>query len=260
MIKAIFFDVDGTLLSHTTGKVPKSTQFAIRQLRRKGIKLFLATGRHKLEIEELPVNELTFDGYITLNGQICLDAYGQLIYSVPIKAADTLRMVSVFERKELPVLLVERDRMYINFVNESVCCAQKAISTPVPEVGIYRGDQIYQCIVFDDGSRVNTFIKELPACKMSRWNPYGVDIISKEGGKVAGIQYCLRQFHLAPDEIMAFGDGENDKEMLRYAGVGIAMGNADGDVKMVADYVTQSVDRDGIYAALQHYKIIAEEK
>ena len=70
MIKAIFFDIDGTLLSHTTGRVPESTEFAIHQLRKKGIRLFVATGRHKLEIEELPVNKLSFDGYITLNGQI----------------------------------------------------------------------------------------------------------------------------------------------------------------------------------------------
>lgn len=256
MIKAIFFDIDGTLLSHTTGRVPESTEFAIHQLRKKGIRLFVATGRHKLEIEELPVNKLSFEGYITLNGQIYLNAYGKLTHSVPIKAADTLKMISIFERKEIPVLLVERNRMYINFVNESVCYAQEAISTPVPEVGIYRGDQIYQCIVFDDGSRVNTLIKELSTCKMSRWNPYGVDIISKEGGKVAGIRCCLQHFHLASSEIMAFGDGENDRDMLHYAGVGIAMGNADDIVKGSADYVTESVDRDGIYAALQHYKML----
>ena len=55
---------------------------------------------------------------------------------------------------------------------------------------------------------------------------------------------------------MAFGDGENDKEMLEYAGIGVAMGNAKDSVKAVADYVTDSVDDNGIENALRHFGLI----
>ena len=73
MIKAIFFDIDGTLLSHTTGRVSAEAAEALALLRRKGILLLAATGRHILEFSDLPVNHLEFDGYVTLNGQLCLD-------------------------------------------------------------------------------------------------------------------------------------------------------------------------------------------
>ena len=55
---------------------------------------------------------------------------------------------------------------------------------------------------------------------------------------------------------MAFGDGENDMEMLRYVGIGVAMGNASDAVKAAADYVTDTVDDDGIEKALRHFGLI----
>ena len=73
MIRAIFFDVDGTLLSHKTKEVPSSARRSLALLKERQIKVFLSTGRHALELDELPVQDLTFDGYITLNGQLCLD-------------------------------------------------------------------------------------------------------------------------------------------------------------------------------------------
>ena len=57
-------------------------------------------------------------------------------------------------------------------------------------------------------------------------------------------------------EIMAIGDGDNDRDMLRFAGIGVAMGNAAEDVKAAADYVTDSVDEDGIVQALAHFGLL----
>ena len=58
------------------------------------------------------------------------------------------------------------------------------------------------------------------------------------------------------NECMAFGDGGNDIAMLQHAGIGVAMGNAEDDVKQYADYITDSVDEDGIFKALKHLNII----
>ena len=66
MIKAVFFDIDGTLVSFKTHVVPKSTLHAIELLKKKGIKVFIATGRHRRSINNL--GDLEFDGYVTLNG------------------------------------------------------------------------------------------------------------------------------------------------------------------------------------------------
>ena len=65
-IKAIFFDVDGTLLSHKQNDVPESTRYALHQLRLRGVKTVVATGRHMIEFSKLPVSDIPFDGYLTL--------------------------------------------------------------------------------------------------------------------------------------------------------------------------------------------------
>ena len=83
-----------------------------------------------------------------------------------------------------------------------------------------------------------------------------MDIISKNGGKVTGIRKMLEIHGISGEEMVAFGDGENDIEMLSFAGVGVAMGNAEEPVKAVADFVTADIDDDGIEKALKHYNLI----
>ncbi len=255
-IKAVFFDVDGTLLSHRHGSVPISAKTAMYRLREIGIKVFAATGRHMLELEQLSVCDLPFDGYVTLNGQICLDVNKNLLYAAPIKDEDTREMASVFDQRKIPVMFIEQDDMYVNFVNTAVADAQAAISSPVPSLGVYTGNKIYQFIVFDREEQVQRLMRKLSGCEMSQWNPYAFDVIPKDGGKVAGIRQILQHVHISREEIMAFGDGENDKDMLRYAGIGVAMGNADASVKQQADHVTADVDQDGVAKALTFYGIL----
>lgn len=256
MIKAVFFDIDGTLLSNTTGEIPKSAREAIDSMRMNGVKVFTATGRHMSEIRDLPADDILFDGYITLNGQLCLDGRKELFYGEAISEKDVEQMLAMFEEQKVPLMLVEKDRMYINYINEMVEKAQAAINTPVPDIGIYTGEPIYQFILYSDERKAEEIVAGLDGCKMTRWNPYGVDIISKSGGKVAGIKQMIQAYGIRRDEIMAFGDGDNDMDMLRYAGIGVAMGNAEEDVKVCADYITDDVEEDGIEKACKYFKII----
>ena len=222
MIKAVFFDVDGTLVSHTRGEVSASTRKAVRQLKEKGIQCIIATGRHMGELKKLPVKDIEFDAYITLNGQLCLDGQQAVLSSSALTGADKEQIIRLFEKKDIPILLVEKERMYINFVNKEVEKAQQDISSDMPETGEYAGGEI----------------------------------ISRHGGKVAGIRQYLKENNILIQETMAFGDGENDIEMLEYAGIGIAMGNSDDMVKKSADYVTDCIDNEGIEKALRHFEVI----
>ena len=132
MIKAVFFDVDGTLVSHAENEVPASTRRSINKLKERNIKCVVATGRHMLELAELPVRDIEFDGYITLNGQLCLDDRRAVICGTPISGKDKEQIIRLFEEQRLPIVLVEKDAMYINFVNQQVEQAQKAVCTDVP--------------------------------------------------------------------------------------------------------------------------------
>lgn len=256
MTKAIFFDIDGTLLSHTSGSVPESAVRALYALHDRGIRVAAATGRHLLELRELPVWDLPYDALVLLNGQMVLDGQLQPLFEAPFLPRERDYLVRLFREKKRPVILADRERMYINFSTSAVQRAQAAISTPVPEVGEYRGEKLFQAIVFAHEGAEEELSRVLPGCGLTRWNPYGLDITPQGGGKVMGIRLLLEKWGISREEIAAFGDGENDAEMLRFAGIGVAMGNAPESVKEAADYVTSSVDEDGVARGLQGLGIL----
>ena len=106
MIKAIFFDLDGTLLSHTTKCIPQNTVQVLRKLRDKGIRIFMATGRHSTELSRLPVHDIRFDGYVTLNGQLCLNSSGDVIFGAPFNESVTGNLTVFFREKRYPLALL----------------------------------------------------------------------------------------------------------------------------------------------------------
>ena len=96
----------------------------------------------------------------------------------------------------------------------------------------------------------------IPTCEIGRWYPAFADVTAKGDTKQKGIDEIIRYFDIKLEDTMAFGDGGNDISMLRHAAIGVAMGNANDDVKETADYITTSVDEDGIQKALKHFGII----
>ena len=256
MIKAAFFDVDGTLFSHTMKKFPESTMNALRLLKEKGIKIFLSTGRSYIEARKLPWEDIVFDGYVTLNGQTCQDSEGKMIYENPITGEDGAYLLSAFQNHEMPLMIVEADRLYLNYVDQAVKRAQTYISIPIPEIDVYRGAPVYQFIAYLTRDEEEEFLKKVPSCKLARWYEGGVDVIPKNSGKIVGIQNMLKNFELQREECIAFGDGDNDADMLEYSGIGVAMGNAVAITKEKADYVTDHIDQDGLWNALKHFGIL----
>ena len=256
MIKAAFFDIDGTLFSHSMKKFPESTMEALRLLKKNGIKIFLSTGRCYHQATLLSWGDIVFDGYVTLNGQVCTDEKGKMIFGNPITGKDKENLLLAFQSKKIPMVLIEENTMYINFLNEEVEYAQKMISLPIPSVGEYSGGEIYQFIVYFSKNEEKELMSKLPNCKATRWCDEGVDIIPKESGKVLGIQKMQEIYGFSREEVIAFGDGYNDAEMLEYAGIGVAMGNAVAYAKEKADYVTDHIDEDGLWNALKHFGIL----
>ena len=106
MVKAIFFDIDGTLVSFKNHQIPKSTFDALYKLKEKGIKLFIATGRGKDGLDVL--NDFPFDGYITLNGQYCY-TNNQIIYSNTIKKEDLQALLDYLKDHQVPCGFTEEN-------------------------------------------------------------------------------------------------------------------------------------------------------
>ena len=255
MIKAIFFDIDGTLISIGSKRMPQDTIDALKKLRERGIKIFLASGRGVRQLEVI-TKDVKFDGYITLNGQICLDEQLQLYFGNEIPKEDWEVLKELFESKALPAIIVEENRSYMNYQDDFTERVQKEIGVKGTPLGTYEGAPVYQMILYADVSYAEKLFEKLPHCKWSRWHPNGIDIFSKNGGKMTGIEKTLEYFGIKREETMAFGDGDNDVEMLKYVEIGIAMGNAEEGTKAVADYVTSAQHQQGISRALEHFGLI----
>ena len=258
MIRAVFFDVDGTLLSHKTNAVPASARRALEELRQRGVLTFLATGRHIPELKKLrPLDDLEFDGYVTLNGQYCCNNSG-VIYHCPLDKADIATLLDFLRENPHPCILVEKEQMYINFHNDHVARVQAAIHSEMPELGdLNRGytEPIYQAILYMKEEDLWQ-LPEMPGIKLTFWNMGGADLIPATGGKAAGIARVLEHYGIDKSETMAFGDGHNDVDMFSAVGTAVAMGNACKAAKDAAHYITDPVDEDGIYKALKHFDII----
>ncbi len=258
MVKAVFFDIDGTLVSFKTHKIPDSTRKAIETIRNKGIKVFIATGRHFSVINNL--DNMEFDGYITLNGCYCLQGTDNVLFKKSIAPSDINRFIDFLQQKrDFPCLFVEEHKLSLNYIDEEMKFLVNLLKkdlVPTDDLDYYRDKELFQLTAFFKESQEEEVMGLLPNCSSMRWYPTFADIIAKGVDKGVGIDHFCQHYGFSLEETMAFGDGGNDMEMLRHAGIGVAMGNAKDDVKKAADYVTDSVDNDGILKGLQHFGLL----
>ena len=260
-IKAIFFDIDGTLRDFEEKGISDGTRQALREAREAGLRLCIATGRHWLEIrEENLLADLEFDAYVTLTGQLCYlreegAAPGRLTFANPIPEDQVEGILEMIRQEPFPCLFMEEDRMYINFVNDRVKEVQQGIGTAVPPVADIRRaleHPVYQIIPYVDRALAERITGRLTGCAYALWHDgNALDLLPAGGGKALGIAKILEHWGLSGREAAAVGDGGNDVSMLRYAGVGIAMGNGGPEVKAAADYVTAPVGAGGLLEAVR---------
>ena len=253
-VKGIFFDIDGTLRDFTTGRITDSTKKALLAAKERGLLLFVATGRHVLEMEEENLLEdIAFDGYVTLNGQYCYCGE-TVVYELPINPEDIRQTLELLKEESFPCLFMEKDRMYINRVDQVVETVQAGIRTripPVMDVERARYQKIYQMIPYVSADMKKKLSERLTGCEFISWHDgFAWDVIPASGSKWEGIRRVAEHYGLSMDETAAIGDGHNDVSMISGAGLGIAMGNADDEVKKAAGYVTDPIEKDGLKNAV----------
>lgn len=251
MIKAVFFDIDGTLLPKGAEALPEDTTSTLLRLQENGIRIFIATGRPYQALEQLPLGHIAFDGYMTLTGQICLDRNKEIIHRISFSEEESCILHKAFSSGVCLMALIDEQGAQYNAV---LGAEGKPELTAEPE---YRKGNAYQLSVFLEKGREGNFRDRLPEeCIITRWSDAGFDVIPAKGGKAAGIRFFCSLYGFTMEEVMAFGDAENDTDMLREAGIGVAMGNAGEHLKKIADYVTSDTDKGGIKKAAEHFCLI----
>ena len=255
MIKAAFFDIDGTLLSFTTHRVSQGTIRAFNKLHRAGIRTFLSTGRPDVLIPEMPIS---FEAKITMNGGLVFvnedcNRSKTILFSNPIRDMDLQAWLSLAKERNLCTMIFTADNMMLAQPNAVGLKLREQLEfemPPVVNIDQMRDVTAYQIIAIMPGDMDSEVNSLLPHCRLPRWHPYFTDIVADGNSKARGMEVICRHYGIRKEETIAFGDGANDIEMLQWAGVGIAMGNADDKVKHHADLVTSDVDNEGIENAV----------
>lgn len=252
--------MDGTLVGFRQTQLSDRLRADLLTLQAKGIKIFICSGRARQDfVRTGMLRDVEFDGYITLNGQCCYDREG-FYRDTTICREDLEAACGVLQANPHLAALMEGDGVsYLTKIDDRVRDVFQFLHTELFDVRPPEWmleEKLYQFVPLVGPEDEDLFLSAMPHCVGTRWHPKGIDILPKGGGKEVGIQAAMDRYGLSADEIMAFGDGENDAAMLALAGIGVAMGNGVERAKASADYVTARVDEDGVSQALRYFKLL----
>lgn len=274
--KAIFLDMDGTILNHHN-KVSINTKIIIDELRSEGIFVFIATGRSATELAEMLPEGFAVDGIITANG---MSGYieervvfehslsRELVDTVIERAREQRIYYELFPYGE-PRMVLKEDKDYVEFeirdpqpegveINEWIS-RKKAIKEEIawkPSITATHFSKFY----FFARSRehINNWKVELKKLQkemdftMTPSSPHNAEVMVANISKASGIEQMLEHFGLAGCETLAIGDSDNDVKMFGFVSHAVAMQNAADHIKAIADDVTEfTCDEDGVYHYLK---------
>ena len=256
MIRAAFFDIDGTLVSFRTHEVPESAVRALEAMHERGVRLFIATGRSGVNIPRAVLDlkdRAPVDAFVTFNGQYCYDSEGTPYRDCPIDERDAHRLVEMAQDGSFDLYVMHRDDAFVSRRSERVLEVERRTDNHFAEGPLERAldEPVYQFCVYVDPGEEGVFMDHCEHVEHTRWCELFCDVIPAGGGKPAGIAATLERFGLTPEECVAFGDGGNDVPMFGCVGTSVAMGNAGDDVKAAASMVAPDVDEDGLLVACQ---------
>jgi hypothetical protein len=255
MGKMVFFDVDGTLLDEKK-KLPASTKAAVRELQKNGIYTAIATGRAPFTISSL-LEELNIQSYICFNGQYVVFE-NEVVYQNPIGREALEKITETAKKHSHSMVYLDEKTVKANVRHdERIAESFGSLKLPHPEYDpeFYKKRDIYQALIFA-GEHEDAYLDGFDDVSFIRWHEFSLDIVPKGGSKAEGIKQMINRLDVSMKDVIAFGDGMNDIEMLQEAGTGIAMGNARPIVKEYADFVTSDAGRDGIVRGLQEIGLL----
>lgn len=249
--KLFVFDIDGTLLDDNK-QIPSSTKEAVRKLSLEH-EVAIATGRNRVMASEV-IKELNIENYIVCNGAAAYYKHDS-IYTNSLNKEDLGKLISLADENNHQVVYetVDELRRRSKEPDQRVEKGMKYVGFPVPEFNkeFYQEQSLVQCLLFYSKEEAAIYENSgFDHFRFVRWHETGVDVLPADGSKYLTIQRLANHLGIANENIIAFGDGFNDMEMIENVGTGVAMGNAEKEVKEVADMVTKTSSDGGIHSAL----------
>lgn len=248
MKKLFCFDIDFTLRTTTDHQVPESTVKALNLLREKGHLLLVSTGRSVDSLKNTHIYDtFSFDGYVCNSGQALLDKDLNLIHKENLSREVVLKALEASKKHNIPLALKCTPRIINMEPNEDVIRSCNYFNNPIPTVGTYTNQEVGAMIAYGPLGYDYQEFKAIDELDVMVGESSYADITIKGISKATGIAYFMKLWNI--DNYVAFGDSLNDVEMFKHASFSICMGQGNSDLKRLSDFVTTSIDEDGIYYA-----------
>jgi Cof subfamily protein (haloacid dehalogenase superfamily) len=272
--KVIFLDIDGTILGFD-GKVRDSAREAIRRAKANGHKLIVCTGRSGFQIID-EIMSMGFDGVISSAGAHVVSA-GREIYHHCMEVETSRPVFEYLEKNRFAYAAHCSGHIAVN--RRSFAALQEEFrrlmaeedvvkyisSRSVIREDVWNGPELEKIVFYRSPFPISRIRNDLqPGFDVVQFSlddsfQDAGEITSAGVNKATGMQVLLDSMGIDRADSLAVGDGPNDREMIEFAGVGIAMGNAGEELKRAADFVTDSIERDGVWKAFQRYGLIGGE-
>lgn len=266
----VFLDIDGTLLN-TRHQVMPCTLDRLQNLHRRGVPLILCSARPPKGVT-LVARQVGVQGpKACYNGGLIFDEYSTILRDVGIDIRQAMEFKR-FVAERFPELVVSAylyDVWLCDDPEHPLIRQEAEISGCSPlqgslEQAASAAGHVHKLLCMGDAMGIRALQTEVqkafPQLTAMRSKPEYLEILSPESTKGSAAKVLLQHYGLEPEAAVAFGDSDVDADMLRYCGLGVAMGNAPRQVKEAADFVTASNDEEGISIALNRLRLKPPEK
>ncbi len=263
--KVLVLDIDGTL-TNSRKEISPATKRGILETLKRGHKVILASGRptpgmrryeKELELEKYGGYLLSFNG-----GRIVECRSGEIVYQRTLPANVIPGLYAFAKRNGCGLITYFGDKIISAFEPDEYVQLESRINgmevKVVDDFKEYVDFDINKCLLTAPAERAEIYEKELAAkygymLSIYRSEPFFIEIMPQNVDKATSLDRMLETVGLTRENAICCGDGFNDISMIKYAGLGVAMGNAQPAVKDVADYITGTNDEDGLVQVMEEF-------
>jgi len=255
--KILVLDIDGTL-NNSQKEITQKTKKSIIEAQESGVIIAIASGRptcgithivHELELEKFGGYVLSYNG-----GRITNCKTGEIVFEKLISSEHIAEIYDLSEELGVNIMTYSGDNVFTEFCDEYVMIEHQITNVKIQIVEDFKAEidfSVPKFIMTGDGetlAKIEPFVRDKLSDRFTvfRSEPFFLEIMPNNIDKAYSLGKLLEHLNISKAELIACGDGFNDVSMVDFAGLGVAMANAQPQVKEVAQFITLSNDDDGI--------------
>ena len=261
-ILATVFDIDDTLFESKKKIFTESAIVSLKKLQEKNLPVIIATGRPPRSATAIYSEGIHPTNIVCSNGHLILDNKGNIIYNIGFSADLCERIYQYCINNDLGLLFKYPEKTY-EYIHKDIFDkfynkipnGRNAVEFENQRIHLLREPNGGNLGCTEDKrKKFNEYFKG--KCVAVRIDDYSSDLLLYGISKKTGVEIVLNRLNILPQNVISFGDNDNDIEINDYVGIGVAMGNSSETLKKHANYITSNIEDNGIKNALVKFKLI----